>query len=34
MKWKVILLTIAVTLALWMMIAKAVTGCYTAICGK
>ena len=31
--WKVALLAIAVTIVLRMMIVKAVTGCYTAICG-
>ena len=31
--WKVAQLAIAVTIVLWMIIVKAVTGCYTAICG-
>jgi hypothetical protein len=29
---KKILITIVVTILFWMVIAKAVTGCYTAIC--
>jgi len=29
---KKVLITIAVTIIFWMVIAKAVTGCYTAIC--
>jgi hypothetical protein len=31
--WKVALLAIAITVVLWIVISKAVTGCYTAICG-
>jgi hypothetical protein len=30
----VIVATAAITIAFWMLIIKAVTGCYTAICGK
>jgi len=30
----VILATAVITIAFWMLITKAVTGCYTAICGK
>jgi len=26
--------TATITIAFWMLIVKAVTGCYTAICGK
>jgi hypothetical protein len=29
---KTVLITIAVTVLFWLIIAKAVTGCYTAIC--
>jgi hypothetical protein len=28
------LIALVVTIALWMVVAKAVTGCYTAICGQ
>jgi len=30
----VVLATAIITIAFWMLITKAVTGCYTAICGK
>jgi hypothetical protein len=26
--------TVVITIAFWMLVTKAVTGCYTAICGK
>jgi hypothetical protein len=31
---KKVLITIAVTILAWLIIAKALTGCYTAICGS
>ena len=30
----IVVATATITIAFWMLIVKAVTGCYTAICGK